>query len=78
MIQKESHLRSIIKGFTWRILASTAILLITYFSTGDVELAFKVAGIEFFVKIALYYFHERLWQKVPRGSVRKLFRLKKG
>lgn len=71
---KESHLRSIIKGFTWRIIASSAILIITYLATNDVDLALKVTGFEFVVKIILYYFHERVWQQVPRGAVRKFFR----
>jgi len=31
--QKESHLRSIIKGITWRIIASAAIFVITYLTT---------------------------------------------
>ncbi|MEL6122090.1 MAG: DUF2061 domain-containing protein [Bacteroidota bacterium] len=70
---KESHLRSIIKGLTWRVVASATILVITYFTTGDMETALTVTGIEFFVKLLLYYLHERIWQQVPRGAVRKLF-----
>ncbi len=73
-IQKESHLRSILKGLTWRIIASTTILIITYLTTGEMETAVTVAGIEFFVKLLLYYLHERAWQFVPRGSIRKKFK----
>lgn len=73
-IQKESHLRSILKGLTWRIIASTTILIITYLTTGEMDTALTVAGIEFFVKLLLYYLHERAWQIVPRGSIRKRFK----
>jgi len=73
-IQKESHLRSILKGLTWRIIASTTILIITYLTTGEMDTAITVAGIEFFVKLLLYYLHERAWQIVPRGSIRKRFK----
>lgn len=68
----ESHLRSIIKGFTWRIIASTTIFIITYFTTGEMGTAVTVTSIEFFVKIFLYYLHERAWLKVPRGTIRKI------
>ncbi len=69
---KESHARSIIKGLTWRIIASLAIFIITYFSTGEIKTAITVTTIEFPVKLVAYYLHERLWQQVPRGSIRKL------
>ena len=45
---KESHLRSILKGLTWRIIATSTIFGITYFTTGEMETAVKVASIEFF------------------------------
>ncbi|NNC71078.1 MAG: DUF2061 domain-containing protein, partial [Flavobacteriaceae bacterium] len=67
---EESHLRSIIKGITWRIIASTTILLITYFTTGEMDTAITVASIEFFVKLLLYYLHERAWIMIPRGTLR--------
>ena len=72
-IQKESHLRSIIKGLTWRVIASFTILLITYFLTGEMDTALKVTGVEFVIKLLLYYLHERAWQQIPRGGVRKIF-----
>ena len=75
--QKESHLRSIIKGLTWRIIATSTIFAITYFTTGEMETAVTVASIEFFIKLIIYYLHERAWQAVPRGSVRKLNPFKK-
>ena len=71
-----SHLRSIIKGLTWRVVASFTILWITYYMTGEMDTALKVTGVEFVVKLLLYYLHERLWQQVPRGRVRNLFKRK--
>jgi uncharacterized membrane protein len=68
----DSHLRSIIKGLTWRIIASTTIFGITLFSTGEMSTAVAVTSIEFPSKLLLYYFHERAWLLVPRGSVRRL------
>lgn len=71
-IETESHLRSILKGLTWRILATATTVTIAYFIIGDVSSALTIGGIEFFGKLLLYYFHERAWQMVPRGSVRRL------
>jgi len=70
--QKESHLRSIIKGLTWRIIATSTIFVITYLTTGEMKTAFTIAGIEFPVKLFIYYLHERAWLMVPRGNIRKL------
>ena len=74
MAQKESHLRSILKGLTWRIIATLTIIIIAYFKTGDVTLALEIGAIEFFIKFALYYLHERAWQLAPRGSVRQVIK----
>ncbi|GLR18837.1 DUF2061 domain-containing protein [Portibacter lacus] len=74
---EESHLRSIVKGITWRIIASTTILIITYMTTGEMDTAITIASIEFFVKLLLYYLHERAWIMLPRGTLRKLLGIKK-
>lgn len=71
---KESRLRSLLKGLTWRIVATTTTILVAYFITGQVSDAFKIGGIEFFGKLIIYYFHERAWQLAPRGTVRKLLK----
>ena len=76
-MKKESHLRSVLKGFTWRVIATTTIIVIAWRTTGDVSIALEIGFIEFFIKIFLYYLHERAWLLVPRGGVRKRFGLKK-
>lgn len=74
---EESHLRSIVKGITWRIIASGTILLITYLTTGEMDTAITIASIEFFVKLLLYYIHERAWILIPRGTLRRMVGIKK-
>ena len=69
MTQKESHLRSILKGLTWRFIATSMIFIITYFTTGEIKTAMTVAAIEFPVKLLIYYLHERAWQTIPRGCL---------
>ena len=68
---KESHIRSLLKAFSWRILATLTTALIAYFVTGEIDLALMIGGIEFVLKFVIYYLHERAWQLAPRGSVRR-------
>ena len=72
-VRTESHLRSLIKGFTWRIIATSATITIAYVVTGEVGDALTIGAVGFFGKIFLYYLHERAWQMAPRGFIRKLF-----
>lgn len=73
-ITRESHLRSILKAFTWRFVATSATFAISYIVTGKTSMAFTIAGIEVIAKLVIYYFHERVWQLVPRGTIRKLLK----
>lgn len=75
-INKESHLRSLLKGLTWRVIATSTIIAIAYFKTGNVALALEIGFIEFFIKLLLYYLHERAWQLAPRGKIRQIFKSK--
>jgi uncharacterized membrane protein len=73
MGNKESRLRSFLKGLSWRIIATATLVGIAYFTTGNINLAMKMGAIEFFIKFALYYGHERIWAQVPRGTFRKIY-----
>lgn len=73
-IDKESHLRSVLKGITWRIVGTVDTMLISWLITGSIAFALSIGGIEVISKFVLYYGHERLWQLVPRGKVRQIFK----
>ena len=61
----ESHLRSAAKGLTWRLIATGTIILLAWWKTGDVGFALELGAVEFIIKFALYYLHERAWAAVP-------------
>ena len=63
--QQESHTRSILKGVTWRFVASMTTITIAFLVTGEVGVAFQIGVVEFIAKIGIYYAHERLWLQVP-------------
>lgn len=69
---RESHLRSLLKALSWRIVATTTTGIIAFFITGDVMAAITIGSIEFVAKFFIYYAHERAWQLVPRGTVRQI------
>ncbi len=65
--KKESHTRSIIKGISWRLIATAdtiaVVLLVTCLSGNcSIENALKIGAYEFLIKFIVYYFHERAWQ----------------
>jgi len=63
---RESSLRSLVKTFIWRIIATLITFIIAYFVTGELSLAAAIGGIEAVVKTIFYYFYERAWQYVPK------------
>ena len=61
----ESHLRSILKGFSWRIVATSTTIIVSYIVLHDISVALEIGSIEFIAKIIVYYIHERIWLKIP-------------
>lgn len=62
--KKDSHMRSLIKGITYRTVSTLATVAITYFVLGDVSVAFEIGFVDFFCKLMIYYLHERAWSYV--------------
>ena len=71
-VRRESHVRSILKGVSWRITGTTTTILVAYVLTGNVTSALTIGGIEVFTKFILYYLHARAWQRIPRGGIRRI------
>ena len=63
----ESHKRSILKGITWRIIASATTMSIVFIVTGDLALVASVGVVDIVAKVFFYYIHERTWGKVSWG-----------
>ncbi len=59
------------KTISWRIIAT----IMTFVVSGSVlnsfgKIALYIAIIELFTKFTLYYFHERLWLKIPLDRIK--------
>ena len=57
----DSHLRSVAKAFSWRVIATLTTGVIAYLVTGRLDTAALIGGIEFVFKIGIFYVHERVW-----------------
>ena len=66
-IVKDKHWRSIVKAISWRMTGTLDTIMISWIITRKLNLAFMIGSIEVFTKMILYYFHERLWQRVKIG-----------
>jgi len=67
---QETNFRSIIKGFSWRIIATLTTVIIIYVFFGELELAIVAGFIETIFKVILYWAHERIWFKIRWGRKR--------
>jgi len=67
-MQYETKKRSILKALSWRTWATITTASLVFIFTGQFALAITVGLLEVFAKMALYFFHERLWQKISFGK----------
>lgn len=67
---KETNIRSITKGLSWRLVATTTTVIIVYIFFGRLDLAIAAGAIEWISKIFLFWVHERVWLKIKWGKKR--------
>jgi uncharacterized membrane protein len=63
----ESNARSITKALTYRFWQSLNTFIISFIVTGKLEMATAIVSIEIFIKIIVYFFHERIWSRIKWG-----------
>jgi uncharacterized membrane protein len=63
----ESHLRSLLKGLTWRLTGTVVTILIAWLFTSDLKISLEIGAFELISKVGLFYLHERAWLKIPWG-----------
>jgi len=69
-VYKETNLRSIVKGISWRFIATGTTIIIVYTFFGRLDLAIAAGLLETVAKVALYWAHEKIWQKIRFGKKR--------
>lgn len=63
----ESRLRSFAKAISWRIIGAVTTFTIAWVFTRDLTSALSISLVETIGKTFLFYFHERLWVRIPLG-----------
>jgi adenylylsulfate kinase len=67
-MQYETKKRSILKALSWRTWATVTTAVLVFIFTGQFALAVTIGLLEVFAKMALYFFHERLWHRISYGK----------
>ena len=67
----DSHLRSLLKALTWRVVASCDTLVLVWLVTGSFTIGASVSVIEVFTKILVFFLHERAWENVKVKHIKK-------
>ncbi len=77
-VTRDRPIKSIVKAITWRLIASATTFGLAYlFFHKDPYAAQKATGIaiaEAFIKMLLYFFHERLWERIRWGRMLVIIR----
>ena len=63
----ESATRSALKALSWRLFATMWTMVVIYVLTGSSDLALTVGYLDAILKMGLYYFHERFWNRLRVG-----------
>ena len=64
----ETRTRTVFKAVSWRVLATLTTMTIVYLFTREEAITLGVGMSDVLAKIAFYYAHERVWQKVAWGK----------
>jgi len=63
----DSRKRSIVKTITFRIIASITTMILVFIFTDNFTLAGIIGILDLISKLAIYYLHERVWNKTSWG-----------
>ncbi len=66
--KKNNVQRSVLKTVSWRIVGTLDTVFISWLITGKLALAFSIGTIELVTKMFLYFFHERIWERIKWGK----------
>jgi uncharacterized membrane protein len=65
----ETRRRSLVKSLSWRFLAGIITTLVVLAITGRLQFAAEVGTIDTLVKLLVYFFHERAWNRINYGRL---------
>jgi len=63
----ETKSRSLLKAVSWRFWATLTTTSLVFLFIGELEVALSIGVIEVVLKMAIYFLHERTWDKIKFG-----------
>ncbi len=66
----ESRIRTIIKAFSWRFIATLVTFTVAWVVTKELTFAAEIGIADSLIKLGAYYFHERAWICVDFGKTK--------
>jgi len=63
----EKRSRSLIKTVSWRAIAALVTIIVAFVLTGNLIISLSIGSIDTIIKLFVYYFHERGWNKISFG-----------
>jgi uncharacterized membrane protein len=64
---KVTRKRHLAKAISYRIVGTLTTMITGWYITGNIMSGVKIGVIESFVKIGIFYAHERAWLKINYG-----------
>lgn len=68
---RESHYRSIAKTVSYRVIGTGVTMTVAWVVTGKPTVAAAIGMSDTLIKLATFYFHERAWDRITFGRVKK-------
>jgi len=66
----DTRKRSLVKSIVWRVTGIILLGVISYLVTGNWKEMTKITVLFHSIRIILYYFHERFWEKISWGKLK--------
>jgi len=66
----ESHVRTIMKALSWRVIATLVTFTVAWIVTGELKFAAEIGLADTIIKLGGYYLHERTWMRVAFGKLK--------
>lgn len=64
----ETKARSIVKALSWRFWATITTVALVFLLVGETTVALSIGVFELTLKMGIYFFHERAWNKIKFGK----------
>ena len=66
----DTRIRSWVKSIVWRLVGIVILAAISYWITGNWKQMTIITTLFHSIRVVLYYYHERLWERINWGRLK--------